>query len=86
MGERSPGPHFPGRGTGKWRGERAFHRTDAAGVITIRTHDSLGRLLAISYGGTVSATYRYDALGRRVRMDDRTGQTAYAYDALGRTL
>jgi YD repeat-containing protein len=50
-------------------------------------YDDLDRLTSVSavnLSGPIA--HQYDALGRRVGMNDETGTTTWAYDALGRPL
>lgn len=74
-------------------------RTDARGVITNYSYDTLNRLKQISYNvgttgvpATPSVTLTYDeggasanALGRLTKMADGVGNEQYTHDVLGRT-
>jgi len=74
-------------------------RTDARGVLTNYSYDTLNRLSQTSYNvgstgvpATASVNYTYDeggaaayALGRLTHVTDGVGTETYAYDARGRT-
>ena len=49
-------------------------------VITSYTYDFHNRLTEVKVGGTIEATYTYDALDRRIGIDDNGTQTWTAYD------
>ncbi len=49
-------------------------------VTTTYTYDYHNRLTNVTVGGTVLATYTYDALGRRIGIDDNGSQTWTVYD------
>jgi RHS repeat-associated protein len=49
-------------------------------VITTFTYDYHNRLTEVTQGGTVIATYTYDAVGRRIGFDDNGTQTWTVYD------
>lgn len=68
-------------------------QTDAKGCVINFDYDELNRLTEKSYGGTCSGAtvhYFYDeaghgySIGRRTRMTDGSGSTAWFYDARGR--
>jgi len=74
-------------------------RTDARGVTTTYTYDSLNRRTGKSYsnGNPTATAYTYDQTsclglsacynkGRRTTMTDASGSTQWAYDAMGRIL
>ncbi len=60
--------------------------TDALGETTSYAYDAAGELVGITYssGSPAAVSFAYDADGRRVQMNDDTGQTTDTYDALGR--
>ena len=49
-------------------------------VITSYTYDYRNRLTEVKVGGTIEATYTYDALDRRIGIDDSGTQTWTVYD------
>ena len=51
-------------------------------VITSYTYDYRNRLTEVKVGGTIEATYTYDALDRRIGVDDSGTQTWTAYDGM----
>jgi RHS repeat-associated protein len=52
----------------------------ATHVVTNYTYDYRNRLTEVTVGGTVVATYTYDALDRRIGFDDNGTQTWTVYD------
>ena len=52
-------------------------------VITSYTYDYRNRLTEVKVGGTIEATYTYDALDRRIGIDDSGTQTWTVYDGTG---
>jgi YD repeat-containing protein len=71
-------------------------QTDAKGCTISFTYDPLNRLKTKSYSGTCSGAtvtyfydepgYGYSSVGRRTRMTDGSGATAWVYDARGRVV
>jgi len=69
----------------------ACRRTDARGITTTYTYDSLSRPLSRVYSnGQGSVTYQYDqggaaafALGRRTSLTDPSGSETYTYNKMG---
>ena len=59
---------------------------DAKGNISRIERDALGRPTSILYAQGHEVTYSYDAAGHVIRVDDRSGSTAYVRDAQGRVL
>ncbi len=49
-------------------------------VTTTYTYDFHNRLTEVTVGGTVVATYTYDALDRRIGIDDSSSQTWTVYN------
>jgi len=68
-------------------------KTDARGITTYYTPDSLNRITQKSYSDSEpTINYSYDAfgtnnygIGRRTGMTDASGSTAWTYDTMGRT-
>jgi len=53
---------------------------NSGGTITTYTYDFRNRLTEVTASGTIIATYVYDALDRRIGIDDNSTQTWTAYD------
>lgn len=66
----------------------ACQRTDARGITTTYSYDSLNRLTGLSYSDTTpGVVYSYDSgtkqLGFRTGMNDASGNTTWTYNNLG---
>ena len=59
---------------------------DPLNQTTSYRYDVGNQLLGVTYsdGRTPNVSYSYDALGRRLGMQDGTGSSSYSYDSLGR--
>lgn len=71
---------------------RMVRATDSDGVVESTTYDAWGRTFSVTREGnagalSVSISYAYDLLGRKVSETDPRGNTnTYTYDALGQAL
>ena len=94
---RKTAMHDPDMGDWSYRYDPAgnlIRQTDNRGQVITFTYDALNRLTAKASSDQTLARHWYDqpapggtggSLGRRTRMEDATGWTAWVYDARGRT-
>lgn len=58
-------------------------RTDGKGNETSYSHDALGRMTRVAYGGSANVDISYDVLGNVTKMVDQYGTNSFSYNAIG---